>query len=948
MANTVETPAHYLPKGTLLNNKYEILSALGSGGFGITYKGHDKLLDIPVAIKEYYPNGYANRYAPAGLNVAISESRTSRCFVEWKDKFLNEARTLAKFSNIPGIVTVRDYFEENDTAYIVMEYLDGVNLKQYVQENGPFPAEEICEKMIPLMDSLKKIHSYNLIHRDISPENIMIMPDGKLKLYDFGAARDFAKQSGKSMSILLKPGYAPEEQYRTRGKQGPYTDVYALCATLYFCITRVVPDESVERVFHDELRQPSELGVAISPIIEKAIMKGMSIRTEDRYQDIKSLSDALSGNVSSDNNVVINNNFGDFKGEGRFADSVPENYTKTGIVSGDMDIVAASEGKLAESQKSGKFNNSVETSELSDSIEDNKTVTLNRGHVKEEDNETVVMPKEQSVQEVSTEDRLTVTIPKPDRSEENTQSKDTLYLPKKSSEAKEESETVQNEKKQTTEKTEEEPPKKKFNVLVPIICSAACILLFAGVFFGSRMFNGSISVEEQSSSTTPAVVDVDATTSGSTSSAKETTSDVPVTEIAALTSKTTTMSETTTAASEITTTTAVVTETTTVSTESVTSAVTSAPQTTTTASPQTTKPVTTPQTTTVKTTKATTKKTTKTTPKTTTTAKTTKKTTKKKTTTTKAEPVVSAESDMAKYFDYERYGDGIVLTSYSGSVTELIIPSVIDGKKVVALGNDLFCENRTIKKVIIPEGVTTLESAVFLYAQNLREVQLPNSLEKICGNAFYGCSALEKLYIPANVSSIEMLCFGWSGLKEIEVDKNNPFYYSDDGVLFCSIDKSLVFYPIYKADSTYTIPDGVKKVQSYGFDRPLYLEKVVIPKGFERFEGEALFSYVKEFEVMPDNELFAIKDGVLYSKDMSYLYFYPPRKTDKSFTIPDEVKVISDYAFHECMFLIEVSFSGSLAYIREESFWGTNIVLFTYEEQKFNTFTDFYNYFISH
>ncbi|MDE6031593.1 MAG: serine/threonine protein kinase, partial [Oscillospiraceae bacterium] len=280
----MNTPAHQLPAGTQLSDKYEIIRTIGEGGFGITYMGRNTVLDIPVAIKEYYPNGFANRSSAHDLAVTITDNTKNSYFSKWKEKFLNEARILAKFSNIPNIVNVLDFFEQNGTAYIVMEYLNGVTLSNYVSSNGVFSADKLCRMMIPMLKSLDRIHQEKLIHRDISPDNIMVMSDGTLKLYDFGAARDYSGTSQKSLSVMLKPGFAPEEQYRSRGIQGPWTDVYAVCATMYYCITGIKPDDSIQRVFSDELKPPSELGIRIPPPIETAILMGMSIKAEDRFR----------------------------------------------------------------------------------------------------------------------------------------------------------------------------------------------------------------------------------------------------------------------------------------------------------------------------------------------------------------------------------------------------------------------------------------------------------------------------------------------------------------------------------------------------------------------------------------------------------------------------------------------------------------------------------------
>ena len=288
-----DCPSHHLMPGTLLSRKYLVGVAIGEGGFGITYIGRDLNLEMKVAIKEYYPNGYANRNNTASPGVTEPKTADRReYFDRGRRRFLREARALAKFSGEPGIVDVRDFFEENNTAYIVMEYLEGQTLKEYLLKNGVIPGDTVIQMLVPVMRSLQKVHKEGIVHRDISPDNIMLVGN-QVKLLDFGAARSISSEDQKSLSVLLKPGYAPEEQYRSRGNQGPWSDVYALCATIYKCITGNTPDDSTERLVNDSLKKPSELGVEISPKVEMAIMKGLAVFAENRYQNIEELMVAL-------------------------------------------------------------------------------------------------------------------------------------------------------------------------------------------------------------------------------------------------------------------------------------------------------------------------------------------------------------------------------------------------------------------------------------------------------------------------------------------------------------------------------------------------------------------------------------------------------------------------------------------------------------------------------
>ncbi len=285
---------HHLSLRTILNGKYLIGCVLGEGGFGITYLGMDLNLDIKIAIKEFFPTGFVTRESTITNTVTPFTGEKIQYFQSGRDKFIDEAKRLAKFYSLPGIVSIKDFFQENGTAYIVMEYVEGETLKQYLTRmGGKVPVDMIFELMKPLLNSLSEIHASGIIHRDISPDNLMLTPEGNIKLIDFGAARDFENSGNKSLSVMLKPGYAPEEQYRSRGVQGPWTDIYALCATIYRSITGVTPDESSERIRQDELKKPSQLGVSIQPHQEAALMKGMAVLQEKRYQSIGDLTREL-------------------------------------------------------------------------------------------------------------------------------------------------------------------------------------------------------------------------------------------------------------------------------------------------------------------------------------------------------------------------------------------------------------------------------------------------------------------------------------------------------------------------------------------------------------------------------------------------------------------------------------------------------------------------------
>lgn len=293
-----EFPQHLSP-GTILQNKYVVGKVLGQGGFGITYLGWDLQLDMKLAIKEYMPKDFATRSTGQHHITCFSGDYKSH-FDHGMKKFIEEAKILAKYSNHAGIVPVRDYFEENNTAYLVMYYLEGIDLKRYLEQlGGKLPYEQAIHILMPVMDALKEIHKDGLLHRDISPDNIYITTEGEIKLLDFGAARHALNDHNRSLSVILKPGYAPEEQYRTKGRQGPWTDVYAVAATFYKMIVGQIPPESLDRLEVDTLIKPSNLGISLPPHVENALIKALSVKGQDRYQSIGEFQQSLLNQSSS-------------------------------------------------------------------------------------------------------------------------------------------------------------------------------------------------------------------------------------------------------------------------------------------------------------------------------------------------------------------------------------------------------------------------------------------------------------------------------------------------------------------------------------------------------------------------------------------------------------------------------------------------------------------------
>lgn len=282
-----------LKPGVILKERYKIEEVIGAGGFGITYRAWDPLLQSYVAIKEYYPSGIATRSADSS-KVCVPVGQEQREYHRGRIRFLKEAQDVARFQSEPNTVSIYDYLEENDTAYMVMEYLHGCTLKQYIREHGGrLDTDHILHICLSVLDALAVVHKAGMIHRDISPENIFICEDLTVKLIDFGAAKQVYLDGEQMMSVVLKPGYAPPEQYAKKDKQGPWTDIYALGATLYFAATGEKPEESFGRVLEDTIKPVCEVNPEIPRAMSQVIMRAMSVKIEDRYQTVEAMREAL-------------------------------------------------------------------------------------------------------------------------------------------------------------------------------------------------------------------------------------------------------------------------------------------------------------------------------------------------------------------------------------------------------------------------------------------------------------------------------------------------------------------------------------------------------------------------------------------------------------------------------------------------------------------------------
>lgn len=282
-----------LPNGTKLPHNYIINDVLGEGGFGITYSGQLQITGEKVAIKEYFPSELAYRHNDSKTdNTIIPYTDTETSFKKGREHFRNEASILKEFQHLHSIVSVRDVIDANGTTYLIMEFINGITLKQYIKENGVLTYDELLSLITPIIQSLTQIHKKGLIHRDISPENIMVGTDNQLHLIDFGAARYENSNISKTITIILKSGYAPPEQYLSDGKQGAWTDIYALASTMYFALTSITPMDSIRRMQSDDL--PSL--VTLTPIHSwqaATIEKGMNISAALRFQNMETFYQAL-------------------------------------------------------------------------------------------------------------------------------------------------------------------------------------------------------------------------------------------------------------------------------------------------------------------------------------------------------------------------------------------------------------------------------------------------------------------------------------------------------------------------------------------------------------------------------------------------------------------------------------------------------------------------------
>jgi serine/threonine protein kinase len=273
---------------TVLYEKYLLGRVLGQGGFGITYLAWDLLLNRKLAIKEYFPREICGR-GRDDLTLQALSQRSQQDYKYGLAKFVEEGRNLARFRDYPGIVSLLDFFEANGTAYIVMAYMEGMTFKQYLAEQpgGRITFDQALNILNPVMDALREVHRIGMLHRDISPDNIYLNQDRQVKILDFGATRFAMRDQSQNLTVLIKPGYAPLEQYSSGGKQGAWSDVYALGATFYRSLSGQAPAEAPDRLAHDELVPPSKLNISIPPQSETALLKALAVHWQDRFQSME-------------------------------------------------------------------------------------------------------------------------------------------------------------------------------------------------------------------------------------------------------------------------------------------------------------------------------------------------------------------------------------------------------------------------------------------------------------------------------------------------------------------------------------------------------------------------------------------------------------------------------------------------------------------------------------
>ena len=333
-----------LELGTMLKSRYKIGTVIGDGGFGITYRAVDMNTGKGVAVKEFYPREVVARSSMDHTTVELVNRDNTAQFQKGLNSFLEEANGLARFNNTDKIVNVYDFFEQNGTAYIVMEYLRGKPLSRYAKDHGgKISVSAAINVIMKMCEALSYVHGAGMVHRDISPDNIFVEKTGKIKLIDFGAARESYGNEEKTLSIVLKPNYAPPEQFRKKSRQGPWTDVYALGATVYKLLTGRTPDQAIDRIMEDEMQVPSRYNPEVPLFLDRIVMKMMAPKIEDRFQNCDEVRREMLKHVTYNPNAALD--YGRSRGGGASdTTSVTGNSYSTGQVSMNRSYQANSTG----------------------------------------------------------------------------------------------------------------------------------------------------------------------------------------------------------------------------------------------------------------------------------------------------------------------------------------------------------------------------------------------------------------------------------------------------------------------------------------------------------------------------------------------------------------------------------------------------------------------------
>lgn len=333
-----------LELGTMLKSRYKIGTVIGDGGFGITYRAVDMNTGKGVAVKEFYPREVVARSSMDHTTVKLVNRDNTAQFQKGLNSFLEEANGLARFNNTDKIVNVYDFFEQNGTAYIVMEYLRGKPLSRYAKDHGgKISVSAAINVIMKMCEALSYVHGAGMVHRDISPDNIFVEKTGKIKLIDFGAARESYGNEEKTLSIVLKPNYAPPEQFRKKSRQGPWTDVYALGATVYKLLTGRTPDQAIDRIMEDEMQVPSRYNPEVPLFLDRIVMKMMAPKIEDRFQNCDEVRREMLKHVTYNPNAALD--YGRSRGGGASdTTSVTGNSYSIGQVSMNRSYQANSTG----------------------------------------------------------------------------------------------------------------------------------------------------------------------------------------------------------------------------------------------------------------------------------------------------------------------------------------------------------------------------------------------------------------------------------------------------------------------------------------------------------------------------------------------------------------------------------------------------------------------------